>query len=370
MRSIIALFLVIGLLLPNISLSAESLESKKDNLDKQAQEQQQIIKDTSEKLDDVSSKMQVVYSEWQEATKDYENISQQLDETNDKLDVLEAELNENQENLNQHVKYLERRVRDIYIHGQISYLDVLFGAQDFNDFLNRVNIIKRILTYDYNLIKNIQEEQSKIKANKAEQEAVKADIEKLHAESAEKKAVLDDKKAALEAMEDKLRNDKATAEKAYAELQAASAEVQRMIEARASAGIVSSVVGSGQMIWPISGPITSPYGWRVHPIYGRSIFHSGLDIAGDYGDPIRAADDGTVTYAGWISGYGNTVMIDHGNGLVTLYGHNQELAVSDGQHVSKGQVISYCGSTGNSTGPHCHFEVRMNGSTTNPLNYL
>ena len=128
--------------------------------------------------------------------------------------------------------------------------------------------------------------------------------------------------------------------------------------------------GSGGMIWPLSGPVTSEFGWRTHPIFGTARFHSGLDIGGDYGLPIYAAASGTVIHAGWISGYGNTVIIDHGGGVTTLYGHNDSLNVGVGQTVSQGQVIAMCGSTGNSTGPHCHFEVRENGEPVSPYSYL
>ena len=128
--------------------------------------------------------------------------------------------------------------------------------------------------------------------------------------------------------------------------------------------------GGGGMIWPISGPITSEFGWRTHPIFGNARFHSGLDIGGDYGLPIHAAQSGVVIEAGWIGGYGNTVMIEHGGGIVTLYGHNESLAVGVGQHVNQGDVIAYCGSTGNSTGPHCHFEVRLGGEPVSPWDYL
>ena len=124
------------------------------------------------------------------------------------------------------------------------------------------------------------------------------------------------------------------------------------------------------MIFPLVGPVTSEYGWRTHPIFGGSKFHSGIDIGGDYGMEIHAARGGVVSHAGWIDGYGNTIMIDHGGGLVTLYGHNQSLAVSVGATVKQGQTIAYCGSTGNSTGPHCHFEVRLNGETVSPYDYL
>ena len=131
-----------------------------------------------------------------------------------------------------------------------------------------------------------------------------------------------------------------------------------------------NVQGTGAMIWPVNGVITSPYGYRTHPIFGTTIYHSGIDIGVDYGTPVQAADGGTVVEAGWVSGYGYAVVIDHGNGLSTLYGHNQELAVSAGQSVSQGQVIAYAGSTGNSTGPHVHFEVRANGDPVDPQGYV
>ena len=121
---------------------------------------------------------------------------------------------------------------------------------------------------------------------------------------------------------------------------------------------------------PVSGVITSDFGWRNHPIFGRQILHSGIDIGVDEGTPVHAADGGTVVFSGWMDGYGYAVVIDHGNGISTLYGHNSDLAVSEGQSVSKGTVIAYAGSTGNSTGPHVHFEVRVNGDPVDPQGYL
>ena len=123
-------------------------------------------------------------------------------------------------------------------------------------------------------------------------------------------------------------------------------------------------------MWPINGEITSPFGWRTHPVFGSARFHSGLDIGADYGDPVVAADGGVIVHADWLGGYGKAVIIDHGNGLQTLYGHNSELVVSEGQGVSKGQMIARAGSTGYSTGPHVHFEVRSGGSPVDPTGYL
>ena len=128
--------------------------------------------------------------------------------------------------------------------------------------------------------------------------------------------------------------------------------------------------GSGKFAWPCYGTITSYFGWRIHPIFGDYRYHSGMDIAVAAGTPVVAAESGTVILAQWYGGYGNCVVIDHGGGISTLYGHNNSLNVSVGQQVSKGQTIAAAGSTGDSTGPHCHFEVRVNGVVTEPLDYL
>ncbi len=209
----------------------------------------------------------------------------------------------------------------------------------------------------------------------------------------------------------KAETDKATAEEVYRELEASSQAIGDMLRQRAAARAAAAaeaaaqqqaaassssddssssgsddsgsagdgggadysyqpVSGSGAFIWPVNGVITSPYGYRTHPIFGSTIYHSGMDIGVDYGTPVHAADSGVVVEAGWISGYGYAVIIDHGNGLSTLYGHNESLNVSEGQSVSQGQVIAYAGSTGNSTGPHVHFEVRSNGDPVDPAAYL
>jgi murein DD-endopeptidase MepM/ murein hydrolase activator NlpD len=124
------------------------------------------------------------------------------------------------------------------------------------------------------------------------------------------------------------------------------------------------------MTWPVSGPIVSPYGYRIHPILGYRKLHTGIDFAVGYGTPIRAADSGMVIYATWMSGYGNVIIIDHGRGISTLYAHQSSLAAGSGALVSRGQVVGYVGSTGFSTGPHLHFEVRVNGDPVDPMGYL
>ena len=179
-------------------------------------------------------------------------------------------------------------------------------------------------------------------------------------------------------MIERLQKDKSYYERTERELARQSASIQSMIEQmtrRASHSNSTPVhVSSTGFIYPIRGPITSPFGYRTHPIFKSRIFHSGIDIAGPNGGAIHASNDGRVIYAGWYGGYGKVVILDHGviNGrpITTLYGHMSAINVSSGQNVKKGQTVGHEGSTGYSTGPHCHFEVRVNGKPTNPLSYI
>lgn len=345
---------------------AQTLGERQDELNEKAQTERQKIDEANKKIDEISEKMRAMQDDLDTANAEYNEVKTKLDDANAQIKENEEKLEKTEASLKENRKYLQKRVRNIYMHGQISYLDILFGAKDFSDFLTRMDLIKRILRYDYDLITKINDERNTIVETKKQLEKDKKETEKLYDDALHKKLVMDRKKDALDKMMDRLKYDKETSEKAYQEIMAASANITRMLQNHSP----STVMGTGQMIWPLGGPVTSEFGWRTHPIYGNARFHSGIDIGGDYGLDIAAADSGTVTYAGWISGYGNTVIIDHGNGISTLYGHNQSLTVSEGQAVSQGQTIAHCGSTGNSTGPHCHFEVRVNGEPTSPYGYL
>lgn len=164
---------------------------------------------------------------------------------------------------------------------------------------------------------------------------------------------------------------KAEYERRVAALQAESDAVAAALQARRPGPASPPPArGSGRLRYPINAPVTSEYGWRVHPVYGTRKLHAGMDFGAAYGSAIHAAGSGVVVTAGWMGGYGNAVVIDHGGGVATLYGHQSRLAVSAGRRVSAGQVVGYVGSTGLSTGPHLHFEVRVNGSPVNPRGYL
>lgn len=367
----LALSLLISLSVTGTAL-ADDLEDQLADLQRQAEEQQAKTNEASAKVENVSERLRQIQEELRVATAEYKEVKGQLDSVEDKISDNTELLEKTEADLKVKNKKLQQRVRDIYINGQISYVDVLFGAKDFADLMTRMDVLKRIIKHDYDLIMKVKEEKATVENTRAQLEKDKADAEVLVADAQAKKAKVEDKESEQQVLLDQAIYDRDTSERMYEEIMAASQEVANMIRRSqmSSAGYSGAPAGAGGMIWPISGPITSEFGWRTHPIFGTARFHSGLDIGGDYGMPIYAAASGTVIYAGWISGYGNAVIIDHGGGVTTLYGHNDSLNVSEGENVAQGQVIAMCGSTGNSTGPHCHFEVRENGEPVSPYGYL
>ena len=378
----------------------QQLEEEKAGYEEAAERARAAAELIQGKIDSVSELKRELDEDAAVATVDYEEKQAALDETLYRIDENEAKLAEVTAELNAKHGVLENRVRDIYINGQISYLDVLFGAQDFADLLTRMDLLKRVVIRDSELVADVLAYQKEIKEVGKQLEADKRIQEELATKAQQAMEVKLEKVAKQQALIDLMQNDKDVYDRQYDEMMASSAEVTRLInekqeemrraaeearrqaemEARRQSGNVEYVPEEnggyvmqnygGGMIWPVSGPITSEFGWRTHPIFGNARFHSGLDIGADYGVPIHAAASGVVIESGWIGGYGNTIMIDHGGGIVTLYGHNESLAVGVGQQVNQGDVIAYCGSTGNSTGPHCHFEVRLGGEPVSPWDYL
>ena len=367
-----ALAVAIAIAAAPLTSFASSLEDEQKSYEQQAQQKKQKSDEIQGQIENFSEVKRQLDEEADKAIAEHKQCKAALDETEGRMQENEDRLDVLGKDYEQKSDRLGTRVRDIYMHGQISYLDVLFGAKDFGDLMTRMDLLKRVIHDDYELVHTVLDEKQEIETRQAELEKDK----KTQAEEEQKtraaREVMEQKVAKQQALIEKMKSDKAVFDQQYDELMAASKQIADMIRGRHYRVEPSSGGGSGSggMIWPISGPITSEFGWRTHPITGDQRFHSGLDIGGDYGIPVHAAQGGTVTYAGWISGYGNTVIIDHGGGITTLYGHNQSLAVSEGQSVSQGETISYCGSTGNSTGPHCHFEVRQNGEPVSPYGYL
>lgn len=348
--------------------------------------------DKRAELNEVQSQMQKMQDRKERARQKAEAASESLEEIQTSLnqlqvqardlqgkrDALQAKINDNQIKLAQkkaevekRKKIYSKRLREIYINGQINYLDVLLGAKDFGDFSSRMYLLQKIISSDIEMLTQLQKAEAEVKARQEQLDAQMKDIKTTQAELEAKRARAKKLKEQRSYMLYKAQEEEQQSQSEYERLLAISENITAMLRNMESGGSSSSGGGgTGRFIWPCHGTITSYFGWRTHPVFGTTKYHSGMDIGVDYGTPILAADSGTVIYSGWLGGYGYAVMIDHGSGLVTLYGHNQALNVYEGQYVTKGTCIAYAGSTGYSTGPHCHFEVRLHGEVTEPLNYL
>jgi murein DD-endopeptidase MepM/ murein hydrolase activator NlpD len=276
---------------------------------------------------------------------------------------------------------LSKRLVDIYTSEPTSTLAVVLEAGNFSDLLDQLEYLNEIGSQDERIAREVENAKVKMTATRNATRRTRAQVAEttraVAARTAEQRAVRDrlawsqrelatarrDKREALS----DVREDKQAALDHMAELQAQSAALASRIRSAQSSAVVPGPTGSPSaagFIWPVHGVLTSPFGWR----WGR--MHEGIDLAVPNGTPVVAAASGTVIVAGWMGGYGNLVVIDHGNGIATAYGHNTSVAVSYGQSVAQGQLISYSGSTGHSTGPHVHFEVRVNGTPVDPLGYL
>jgi murein DD-endopeptidase MepM/ murein hydrolase activator NlpD len=272
---------------------------------------------------------------------------------------------------------LNHRLVAAYESSTPDELSVLLSSSSFSAFLDGLDYIKLVATRDRQTADAVRSSRDEVAVALAHTKAARRDMlrqAKIFAVRVHQARILRDQLLASQgALVDAQSRKKADLASLSAQeqadageidsLQQVSAELAAKIQAAQSHSTVQRT-GSGQLSWPVSAPITSPFGWR----WGR--LHEGIDLGAAYGTPIAAAAAGTVIYAGWLGGYGNLTVIDHGGGLATAYGHQSRIAVSVGQQVARGEIIGYVGSTGHSTGPHLHFEVRVNGQAVDPLGYL
>ncbi|MBE3574299.1 MAG: peptidoglycan DD-metalloendopeptidase family protein [Firmicutes bacterium] len=279
-----------------------------------------------------------------------------------------------QQQLIQRQDVMGTRLRSIYQLSGVSYFQLLFNARSLDDLMVRAEYLGYILRYDLSLLRQLAQAQQQVAQARQDLEARQAALDsqrqrlaQLQDQTNQAIADLNRQIASQRSALASVRSERAAIEEDLAALQRSSEQIQRMLQQRKSRVVPG---GLQPFIWPVQGPITSPYGYRVHPILGRAILHTGIDIAVPYGTPVRAVAAGDVVMAGWVNGYGKTVVIDHGNGISTLYGHNSILLVQAGEQVQQGEVIARAGATGLATGPHVHFEVRRNGAPENPLPWL
>lgn len=358
---------------PGVSQEVDTLKQQQQQIDqqrsliqKERDRLQKLEKSAQTNLKGLRKNIQATAAQIQLGEAKLTTATQQLKKLEVSLEATEKIYRTRQSSTISRLQFLQRQ------QGSRGWA-VLLQSHSLNDFLDRRYQLKRIFQADRKILTDLKTDADRLARQRNQIEQQKNDIalltQQLLAQKSEFEAQADYQKQVV----DRLKSDRIALEAAEAQLAEDSKNIgeliqKRVAEARAKNGIV--VLGTGIMGYPSDGEITSGFGWRVHPILGYQRFHSGVDFGADYGSVIRASDRGVVIFAGWYGGYGNAVIIDHGNNITTLYGHTSELYVSEGQSVERGQPIAAVGSTGLSTGPHLHFEVRQAGEPIDPMSYF
>jgi len=346
------------------------------DLKKQQSEIQSQIEQTKKELESMQSESKTVENQIKELDLKISNAQSELDSVEKELEIINAniekaekDLEEAEKNIADKTETFNQRLRVMYKNGNVGYLEVLLSSGDIKDFLSRQTMIESIAEQDKELLQYMKEQRDIVEQKKVELEAQRASVEITKSKLESRKRDLETVSRQKEDLMGRLVKDIDAYEKEYDKLNDYAKQIEsKIVELQRNTNSYSG----GVMLWPVEGysRISSSFGYRIHPVFNVQKLHTGIDIPAPTGTAVRAASDGIVIYADWLGSYGKAVMIDHGSGIVTLYAHNSSILVSEGETVSRGQSIAKIGSTGVSTGPHLHFEVRKNGAYVDPISWL
>lgn len=340
----------------------EQLEEQRSRINQQQEQLENLEDAASDRLDSIESNIRttserIAYNE------------QQLAIATDRLKKLQADLAQAETEYQERQFSTVARLRFLQRQQGSQGWAVLLQSENLNEFLDRRRQLKLVYEADRTILEELQTKAEDLERQRRTIAQQKNEIALLTQQLQAQKEQYQAEAQTQEQLINRLREDKRSLEAAEAQLELDSANLSQLIRQRLGAGDVA-VRGTGQFSFPSDGRVTSNFGYRIHPILGYRRFHAGVDFGAGYGSPIRAADSGVVIFAGWYGGYGRSVIINHGGNLTTLYAHASEVYVAEGQTVQRGQAIAAIGSTGLSTGPHLHFEVRVNGEPVDPMQYL
>lgn len=375
------IFLTFILALPIYAIDTPSIDTLKQQQQQVQQQRQDVVQErdrltnlqeaAKNRLNGLQQNLQTTDSHIQDTELRLNQANQSLQELETDLDVAEISYEEQQAATVARLRFLQRSPAS-------QGWGILLQSENISDFISRRHQLKLVYQADRQILAKLNQQAKLINQQKTAVEQQKNEIALIRLQLLAQKADYQAQAQSQSELIDRLNSDRLALEAAQNQLEQDSKNIeiliqQKIAEAQAKTNSNSKSViirGTGMFAYPSDAPTSSPFGWRIHPILGYRRFHAGLDFAASYGSTIRTADSGTVIFAGWYGGYGKAVIIDHGNGITTLYGHTSELLVSEGQGVQRGQAIAAVGSTGLSTGPHLHFEVRRNGTPVDPASYL
>lgn len=362
----------------NITLYANlsDLKSKQEENKRSRQSTEEKISQNKKEQQDLVLELNNLDIELNQAYNNLYEIEQELGKTEQELEIVIEELDKAIKKREEQEELFKERIAFMYVYGNKGYLEILLNSSNLSDFFARLLYMDNIIKFDQQLVSEMTELEHTIDTNRISVLTKKEEIEKLLIQ--QEKATQGFEVAKLEKTRviEKLHADEEGYNQILLSLNEADAEIEALIRAKqleeAKSSSNTPYNGNGKLAWPLptNRTITGNYGNRTSPINGKSEFHTGIDIGAPTGTPILAADNGIVIFSGTINGFGLVTIISHENGMTTMYAHSSKLLTSEGQAVSTGETIALVGTTGYVTGPHLHFEVRINGSLVEPRNYL
>jgi murein DD-endopeptidase MepM/ murein hydrolase activator NlpD len=367
---VLTILFVLSLVVP---VSADDLNdaiNKQQNILEQQNKAESSLNNLTTKAQQMEKQIQQLTSQISTAEMDLAKKEKAYTESQTNVKEIQEQVEAKQQELAARQDALRKRVRSIYEQGQVSYLEVIFQAASISDFIARIEYMGYLVENDQSILSGITTEKTALDGKKQELVAKMSEAQKLKEQAEAARVYLNDSKSKKEAALAQNKQDQEDLIVQIDKLEKDSKDLESKIRelSKNNPGGVKGTVS----VWPTPGYwyITSPFGYRVHPITHEYKLHTGVDIGAPYGARIIAAGAGVVIFSGWYGAYGNAVIIDHGNGISTLYGHMSSRIAQTKQEVVAGQAIGYVGSTGYSTGPHLHFEVRKDGVPTNPMVYF
>ena len=356
----------------NTNTSQDSLRQEQENLQNQINEANENLENVQEDLSENLQQVQKLDEKIASSQSELDELNKKITELQTSIDDVSSKLKVAEESYNSQKELLDNRLIEIYEEGEIKYLDVLLSSKNMSEFLSTYFLVTELVEYDNQLLEDMEKQKHEIELSKEKLDNEQEELATIKANQTKTAKIVENTKTVRENFIAKLSEEEKTIQAQIDEYNRQFDEINAEILALAMNGIDTKYIG-GEFAWPVPGytRITSKYGMRTHPITGVYKLHSGTDIGAPMGANFVAANDGIVVKAGYNGAYGNMVIIDHGGGIQTLYAHGSQIMVNVGDTVKKGEtVVLKVGSTGYSTGAHAHFEVRINGVTTDPLPYI
>jgi murein DD-endopeptidase MepM/ murein hydrolase activator NlpD len=387
----ISIFLILAMVAASFATPAFAAAAANADIEKELANQQKRLDTMEREIKKNDAKLKDAKKKEEKAINDISKLSNQLAEAEQRLNVTELKrqqvtnkltetalkIQEMETRIERAKKLLKERVVAVYKYGGAAEFSLLMSASGTQDALSTSYLLTKIAEQDKALITNLTVEKAALDKAKAELEKQRKDLDSRNKELERQKATIKKTTSDRNKMLQQARNDKAMFLAEQEELLKASKELKSKVndllaqkKRQGKGGNTPLYYKGGKFAWPLRGKINSPYGSRIHPVFKTKATHTGIDIDGKRGDAVRAAADGEVLYTGWLRGYGQVVILDHGGDLTTVYAHLSGIDTVENAKVKTGDKIGRVGSTGVATGDHLHFEVRVNGNTVDPMKYL